>query len=970
MVTTLLGEAMDSEGLAADRYAIYLEGLEAAQNKATASWEGMISASVEGDLVKWYYDTSAGVFDLVTALGGLDNILLIVTPSIIAYMIAVDLADKSNSKILKSIGKVDDAFGSLLLQTSGLKSAWSGLSGVLKSSPGFWAAVIAVIAKAVISVKEFREETAELNADLAKNWGMAMSDIANSTEGTTAVLRKFTKDVEYLESLSASESLGVNRFELIESGLKDVLEILKTSSSTWEEYERASTKAIEAAGYEIDKNGNLFIQLGNGTRLYADGIELANKSIIDAKTATDGWAGRLDALKPKIADVREEVTTLAESFQSFITAAYESLDSPTEEQERFMGNMIELNRMFSDGALNIEEYFNQVGDGFEEINMSEFFGEDQEGAELFITGAVTNAIAGIQQLTDEFNDPENTEGLAEYSQGLVEWGEMFEKLGDMTANIPGFEDVQDSMGGLVEGMDSLSQANEAMVWSQQLLMELENESLRFSTVTFNEKMGMYAEVLAQSGQVYTDTMGNVLGSQQEIYAYMVKDSGNAQLLMEQVANQSGNSINKMKFAVGKMLVDMGNAISNFDATISFTAKPQGMMEIVQQGSWLANQINNGMGIGIPSFTYEVGGDMGELPDDGGDSGFGIEAFGSGGAEDEMSQLEDTVGSLSNAFRELGESSGKSADKIKEDAHSINKLLDMVVAKLKQEAKARKDSLKQQLKDYKKIIDARKKSLKLAREEHDYQEKLEDNQSDMARIQGELEELRLDDSEEAAAKRRALEEEAKELQDEIDEDSFDREIELQGDTLDAEYDSFKDYIDSQIAAIDDYLSKPGLIVSQALAMIETQGEDLYKSLIEYNSIYGSGITNDVTSAWEDAMAALEEYGGLLSEITGNGGSPFAPEFSPSPNANSNSGSGGGGGGNQPLLDSIFNQPEFESNSGNNGLSIDGGLMNFNVAGNLDTAVLPDIDRIANATIAKLNDILGMRGKVRQAQQFAS
>lgn len=61
----------NSTGLAQERYAIYLNGAEAAQNKVTASWEGMWQATMNAQGVIWLEKLIAYLLDATTAAGGL-----------------------------------------------------------------------------------------------------------------------------------------------------------------------------------------------------------------------------------------------------------------------------------------------------------------------------------------------------------------------------------------------------------------------------------------------------------------------------------------------------------------------------------------------------------------------------------------------------------------------------------------------------------------------------------------------------------------------------------------------------------------------------------------------------------------------------------------------------------------------------------------------------------------------------------
>jgi hypothetical protein len=69
---------MDSTGLAADRYKIYLQGVEAAQNKMTASWERMWMTSLNSEAVKVFYNIASALLDVTNVLGGLPTVLALV----------------------------------------------------------------------------------------------------------------------------------------------------------------------------------------------------------------------------------------------------------------------------------------------------------------------------------------------------------------------------------------------------------------------------------------------------------------------------------------------------------------------------------------------------------------------------------------------------------------------------------------------------------------------------------------------------------------------------------------------------------------------------------------------------------------------------------------------------------------------------------------------------------------------------
>lgn len=81
-----------------------------------------------------------------------------------------------------------------------------------------------------------------------------------------------------------------------------------------------------------------------------------------------------------------------------------------------------------------------------------------------------------------------------------------------------------------------------------------------------------------------------------------------------------------------------------------------------------------------------------------------------------------------------------------------------------------------------------------------------------------------------------------------------------DALDDEYNRHREMLQQQIDDITDYLSREGQIRRDAIDMIESRYEGFYEDLVAWNAEYGTGVTADVTNAWNLAYAALEEFAG--------------------------------------------------------------------------------------------------------------
>lgn len=374
-------------------------------------------------------------------------------------------------------------------------------------------------------------------------------------------------------------------------------------------------------------------------------------------------------------------------------------------------------------------------------------------------------------------------------------------------------------------------------------------------------------------------------------------------------------------------------------------------------------------------------------------------------------------------QKAAEEADKARLKAMEDqAAAAKKLLDMIVKMIEEQKKAEKQHLQDQLANYKSLIEASKAALDAKKAESDYQKNLKKDEKVAGDLESQIAILSLDNSAEAKAKKLELEKQLADQKDKIDSEQSDHSVKTQKDALDKEEKAYEKYINKKIKKIDDYLAKTGQIVQDAINMIQTQGQGLYDQLMQWNMTYGTGIAEDVTSAWAAGYDALLNYQQLLDQIANFKATINTTITTTTTNAppstdtqTDSTGSGGGstspgapgggrnnGGSNQNPYHSgldrgpigsdgsnsigevfikamkgevVINQPQMASflsktlpsiaqttsnmNSGG-GLTI-GTLLN--VQGSLDKTTLPDVERMMNKTVEKINNIMLKRGYLR-------
>jgi len=374
---------------------------------------------------------------------------------------------------------------------------------------------------------------------------------------------------------------------------------------------------------------------------------------------------------------------------------------------------------------------------------------------------------------------------------------------------------------------------------------------------------------------------------------------------------------------------------------------------------------------------------------------------------------------------------------------------------------KKDAIKDELDGYKKILNAKQELLKIQKEEAAYNRTRAEKESNLAKIEAQILEISFDTSAEGIAKRLELEQQAATLRQELATDASDHEYDLQQQALDAEiaraeeesalrtkeleeeqkasdlryemrlremedaqeksqqeydtnirnlenlYLAKETNLNGQIKLVDDYLSKEGLLNKEAMDLILDENSNLYKDLMEWNKVYGSGIESDIISMWDAAKLAVEDYKKAISSIP----TPTVPDaewqswwdshYTPISNpAPSNQGTisshhdgieKGAVGGKKlksseefikalkgevvitpnqmsnftnRVLPSMMGQPESNSllPSLNSGGTFEK-LFDIVVNGNLDKSTIPDLERLTTQIVDKINKGMQQRGMLR-------
>ena len=256
-------------------------------------------------------------------------------------------------------------------------------------------------------------------------------------------------------------------------------------------------------------------------------------------------------------------------------------------------------------------------------------------------------------------------------------------------------------------------------------------------------------------------------------------------------------------------------------------------------------------------------------------------------EDEWKGYESTRLGIIKSIAEFNKQS--QLDSLEKANDGLESLLDMTMDMVKQRyddekemiqdlIDERENAVKKEIDGYKAIIEAKKKMLRDEQDDRNYQQGLSEKQTNISSLESRLSVLAKDDSDKAKAEYKKLYEELAKAKQELENYQYDHSIEVQEkaldeelqryeDTKNAELESYKSQKEAELKALEDYSSKEVNIREEAMRLIKGKSKDFYDDLMEYNTIYGDGMTETVVTAWETGYTAMDKYNGGLYDVLG-------------------------------------------------------------------------------------------------------
>lgn len=463
--------------------------------------------------------------------------------------------------------------------------------------------------------------------DFGENWDFV--DIENELKDAQVDFSKYAKELEaykqgeqnYIDTLVNAGGfdfgafLGVSNFEEQLTILKEVEQQLENTGNT--------------GGKAYSKISEVLQELENRQQTTTDAIDEYNNALSE-----------LYNMSGQVSSYNTFLESIAES--------YKNLKGPN----KLIDDIQNLNTQFENGEVEVEEYFNNLQEKIDSIDLSPDQAEEQLEAFQAIFAATTSYIAeGIESLysglsSGEIDFTDYTEGIQEAADATLDlytkqnelsydaqqgWINADGVVNDYANSLQNARDELEAYGGVLEvigdnydyiaenankaGQAAFEQADTTSKAYQQLATDLTTQLNNMRTAnedTFNS----ITQTIADNIGISTNEM---LNSQGYLANGFLTNEANMNATLNTLASTTQQATRNVTVSMGNVLSSLGEAISGFTYNIKATPYIQGNIGLRTNDQGIPTGIN------LPTFGFDITGEGGESVQNLGES---LKQFGS------------------------------------------------------------------------------------------------------------------------------------------------------------------------------------------------------------------------------------------------------------------------------------------------------------------------------------------------------
>lgn len=288
------------------------------------------------------------------------------------------------------------------------------------------------------------------------------------------------------------------------------------------------------------------------------------------------------------------------NYDTFLSSIAESYN--IEGPKNLISDIQAINKEFSDGTINVEDYFNKIEEKIGEIDLSTQ-GEELEAYQAIFAATTQSLAEGIEALQSGFDS--NTISFADYADGIKEAGDnaldLFTKQNELILN----ESQQwvDASGNLNEYANNLQSAKDELNAYGEILKVI-GDNYDYISQHANEAGQAAFKAADESSQAYQNLAVNLTNSLNSL-----KDNNQAAFnsITQSIADNIQISTNDMLDANGYLNQGFLNQFSNMNGALN--AVSSATAQATQKVTTAIGNVLNSLGDAISKFDYTITGSL-------------------------------------------------------------------------------------------------------------------------------------------------------------------------------------------------------------------------------------------------------------------------------------------------------------------------------------------------------------------------
>ena len=357
---------------------------------------------------------------------------------------------------------------------------------------------------------------------------------------------------------------------------------------SWADYEQQveGFNLFRQALVEAKKEGKDYSEIIENIDGYLEVLESQQNSATEAIQKYEDALSELYAMSGQVSNFNTLLDSIAQSY---------NIEGP----QKLIAEIQAINQEFSDGQINIEEYFNKIEEKIKNIDFSKT-GEELEAYQAIFAATTQSLAEGIESLQSGLDS--GTINFSSYAQGIKEAADNTLELYTLQNDVSfdGQNWISNATGQIDEYANSLAYANGRLNEMQDILAvvgdnydyiaehanaageaafkQADQSSQTFQTLAANMENALNSlknsnqqafdsmtQSIADNIGISTNEMLNASGYLNEGF---LNNFSNMNGALNAVANATSEATSKVTTAMGNVLSALGDAISNFDYTIT------------------------------------------------------------------------------------------------------------------------------------------------------------------------------------------------------------------------------------------------------------------------------------------------------------------------------------------------------------------------------------------------------------------